>query len=243
MPDALVVHRLDMATSGLILMARGADMQRAPEPGLRRARSEQALCRRGRRPLDARGRRRLGRDRPAARRRLAEPAAAHHRSASTASPASPAGACWRMTRQAGTHPGRTGAGHRPLAPAARAPAGDRPSDPGRRPVCAAGRRRTRRRACCCMRASCGSRIRRPARRWNFPARRRSNRHSRRPRWTSTRSPDAPSPPPSSSHRSCGARPRPGRAAAHRHAGADRRSVLPGRPAQGHRLRPAEKRRA
>ena len=27
-PDALVVHRLDMATSGLILMARGADMQR-----------------------------------------------------------------------------------------------------------------------------------------------------------------------------------------------------------------------
>jgi tRNA pseudouridine32 synthase/23S rRNA pseudouridine746 synthase len=27
-PDALVVHRLDMATSGLILMARGAEMQR-----------------------------------------------------------------------------------------------------------------------------------------------------------------------------------------------------------------------
>ena len=27
-PDALIVHRLDMATSGLILMARGADMQR-----------------------------------------------------------------------------------------------------------------------------------------------------------------------------------------------------------------------
>lgn len=27
-PDALVVHRLDMATSGLVLMARGADMQR-----------------------------------------------------------------------------------------------------------------------------------------------------------------------------------------------------------------------
>jgi tRNA pseudouridine32 synthase/23S rRNA pseudouridine746 synthase len=27
-PDALVVHRLDMATSGLIVMARGADMQR-----------------------------------------------------------------------------------------------------------------------------------------------------------------------------------------------------------------------
>lgn len=27
-PDALVVHRLDMATSGLFLMARGADMQR-----------------------------------------------------------------------------------------------------------------------------------------------------------------------------------------------------------------------
>ena len=27
-PDALVVHRLDMATSGLMLMARGADMQR-----------------------------------------------------------------------------------------------------------------------------------------------------------------------------------------------------------------------
>ena len=28
-PDALVVHRLDMATSGLMLMARGAEMQRA----------------------------------------------------------------------------------------------------------------------------------------------------------------------------------------------------------------------
>lgn len=28
-PDALIVHRLDMATSGLLLMARGADMQRA----------------------------------------------------------------------------------------------------------------------------------------------------------------------------------------------------------------------
>jgi len=27
-PDALVVHRLDMATSGLIIMARGADNQR-----------------------------------------------------------------------------------------------------------------------------------------------------------------------------------------------------------------------
>jgi tRNA pseudouridine32 synthase/23S rRNA pseudouridine746 synthase len=27
-PDALVVHRLDMATSGLIVMARGPDMQR-----------------------------------------------------------------------------------------------------------------------------------------------------------------------------------------------------------------------
>ena len=28
-PEALVVHRLDMATSGLVLMARGPDMQRA----------------------------------------------------------------------------------------------------------------------------------------------------------------------------------------------------------------------
>lgn len=28
-PDALIVHRLDMATSGLMLMARGLDMQRA----------------------------------------------------------------------------------------------------------------------------------------------------------------------------------------------------------------------
>ena len=28
-PDALVVHRLDMATSGLVLMARGPEMQRA----------------------------------------------------------------------------------------------------------------------------------------------------------------------------------------------------------------------
>ena len=28
-PDALIVHRLDMATSGLVLMARGLEMQRA----------------------------------------------------------------------------------------------------------------------------------------------------------------------------------------------------------------------
>jgi tRNA pseudouridine32 synthase/23S rRNA pseudouridine746 synthase len=28
-PDALIVHRLDMATSGLVVLARGADMQRA----------------------------------------------------------------------------------------------------------------------------------------------------------------------------------------------------------------------
>src|SRR5690349_7418520 len=28
-PDALVVHRLDMSTSGLVLMARGLEMQRA----------------------------------------------------------------------------------------------------------------------------------------------------------------------------------------------------------------------
>ncbi|MEG1834434.1 MAG: pseudouridine synthase, partial [Burkholderiaceae bacterium] len=27
-PDALIVHRLDMATSGLLLLARGAPMQR-----------------------------------------------------------------------------------------------------------------------------------------------------------------------------------------------------------------------
>jgi len=39
-PDALVVHRLDMATSGLMLMARGAEMQRA----LSRAFAERAVA-------------------------------------------------------------------------------------------------------------------------------------------------------------------------------------------------------
>lgn len=38
-PDALIVHRLDMATSGLVLMARGAEMQRA----LSRAFAEQRV--------------------------------------------------------------------------------------------------------------------------------------------------------------------------------------------------------
>jgi tRNA pseudouridine32 synthase / 23S rRNA pseudouridine746 synthase len=38
-PDALVVHRLDMATSGLFVMARGADMQRL----LSRAFAERAV--------------------------------------------------------------------------------------------------------------------------------------------------------------------------------------------------------
>ncbi len=41
-PDALVVHRLDMATSGLLLMARGAAMQRA----LSRAFAERQVAKR-----------------------------------------------------------------------------------------------------------------------------------------------------------------------------------------------------
>ena len=41
-PDALVVHRLDMATSGLVLMARGAAMQRA----LSQAFAAQQVCKR-----------------------------------------------------------------------------------------------------------------------------------------------------------------------------------------------------
>ena len=41
-PDALVVHRLDMSTSGLIVMARGAAMQRA----LNTAFSERAVRKR-----------------------------------------------------------------------------------------------------------------------------------------------------------------------------------------------------
>jgi tRNA pseudouridine32 synthase/23S rRNA pseudouridine746 synthase len=41
-PDALIVHRLDMATSGLLLMARGADMQRC----LSRAFAERAVSKR-----------------------------------------------------------------------------------------------------------------------------------------------------------------------------------------------------
>ncbi|HZY15814.1 MAG TPA: pseudouridine synthase, partial [Ramlibacter sp.] len=41
-PDALVVHRLDMATSGLFLMARGLPMQRA----LSRAFSDRTVAKR-----------------------------------------------------------------------------------------------------------------------------------------------------------------------------------------------------
>ena len=45
-PDALVVHRLDMATSGLMLFARGADAQRALEQAFaQRERSTSAMSR------------------------------------------------------------------------------------------------------------------------------------------------------------------------------------------------------
>ena len=101
-PDALVVHRLDMATSGLLLMARGAARPAALEPSLRAAPGEQALRGRRRGPprhLPCRAGR-LGADRPAPRRRLAQPAAPHHRRRSAASPARRAGGCWLTTRNA-----------------------------------------------------------------------------------------------------------------------------------------------
>lgn len=49
-PDALVVHRLDMATSGLFLMGRGAHMQRA----LSRAFAERAVDKRYEAVVDGR---------------------------------------------------------------------------------------------------------------------------------------------------------------------------------------------
>ena len=45
-PDALVVHRLDMATSGLVLFARGIEVQRALSRAF--AQREQLVHRRGR---------------------------------------------------------------------------------------------------------------------------------------------------------------------------------------------------
>ena len=41
-PDALIVHRLDMATSGLIVMARGIEMQRKLSMSFEKRRSASA---------------------------------------------------------------------------------------------------------------------------------------------------------------------------------------------------------
>ena len=46
-PDALTVHRLDMATSGLLLLARGKEMQRAMSGLFERGEVHEALCRGG----------------------------------------------------------------------------------------------------------------------------------------------------------------------------------------------------
>ena len=52
-PDALIVHRLDCDTSGLIVIARGKAMHRQPQPDVSGASGGQALCRCRRRPPPA----------------------------------------------------------------------------------------------------------------------------------------------------------------------------------------------
>jgi len=43
-PDALIVHRLDMATSGLVIMARGIEMQRALSMAFEKRRVHKRYC-------------------------------------------------------------------------------------------------------------------------------------------------------------------------------------------------------
>jgi hypothetical protein len=97
-PDALIVHRLDMGTSGLVVMARGTEMQRALERGLCRAAGAQAL-RSHRRRHDA-GARRLVLDRCAAGGRLAAPPAAEGRPGGQAEPHAVEGRCFVVSGRA-----------------------------------------------------------------------------------------------------------------------------------------------
>ena len=98
--DALVVHRLDMATSGLMLMARGAAAQRSLSHAFARREVDKRYVAVVAGLLPSPARRRLGRDRPAARRRLARTPATEGRPATAASPRSPATACSATTQRA-----------------------------------------------------------------------------------------------------------------------------------------------
>ena len=99
-PDALVVHRLDMATSGCSLMARGADMQRRLEPRLRGARRWTSAMSPSS-PAPARQRPRRGTDRSAASRPTGRTGRCARSTTSRAAPAHPlAGAGPRGERTA-----------------------------------------------------------------------------------------------------------------------------------------------
>lgn len=126
-PDARIVHRLDQAISGLMVLARSCRPARAG-PGLRPAARAQAL--RGHRPwtrTESRWRRWLGRHRSAPRPRLAAPPAQQGGPApGQTQPHALAGAGARHRQQhlaAGTRADRW-----TFSPVARAPAGHRPSD-------------------------------------------------------------------------------------------------------------------
>ena len=139
-PDVLVVHRLDMATSGLMLLARGIGMQRP----LSRMFAQRQIVKRYVAVVAGQLHAASGCiDLPAA-----PPTGRSARcKGSTTTLGKAALTHWRVLHRnaAGRHhAGRTATRDRPHAPVARAPAGHRPCDPGR---CAVRARRP-----CAMRA-------------------------------------------------------------------------------------------
>ena len=144
-PDARVVHRLDQATSGLMLFARGAEVQRH----LSRAFASRQIDKHyvavvaGRMPAAA-GRIELPLmadwpRRPLQKVDATRRQALHHRLAAA-----------RLRRGAADIAPGAATTDRTHAPAARAPGGHRPPDPRRCAVRTAGCASNAPRGCCCM---------------------------------------------------------------------------------------------
>lgn len=107
-PDAEIVHRLDMATSGLVVFARGL-LHEKPDARLCRARGRQALCGRGGQPPASKPRR----HQPAADHRLAQPPAAGDRRRNRQAFTDAVSGAGQPDGPLAMQPPATGAGHQP----------------------------------------------------------------------------------------------------------------------------------
>jgi RNA pseudouridylate synthase len=170
-PNALVVHRLDMATSGLCLMARGARMQRLLSDAFAQRRvGKRYVAVVAGQPAAAAPHEwslidlQIAADWPNRPLRVID--AQHGKASQTR---------WRVLSHAMPPRIRPGWNSSP-SPGARTNCGCTCARLGIRPSATLGMRRPRfrpaARACCCTPANCISRIRRPGRRWHLKVRRR-----------------------------------------------------------------------